>query len=265
MATPIISNAYFKKYRTELGFSKQDLAKDFFGAKDIKPSVDLNYIALLNDRLREIISKINTVVAKEIRLDNLTAFTEEKIDNTFQTMKNNKILPLLNNNGRRPEHVYYNWMRGFLMANYFLKSLAMIFEVDLSKIQLIGDDDLKSAQTFIKTPKADIEIIINENVKIRVEMQSGFQGVNDIKQHKVLEAKRMYNSHKLHTLAIHFDLYNGQVAFVKLDEIEESNENWITRQQMEGQTVFNIDQNYFVWKLTETPGSLHELLKDYNG
>lgn len=55
------------------------------------------------------------------------------------------------------------------------------------------------------------------------------------------------------SLVIHFDLYNGQVAFVRIDEVDDDNINWITRQQMEGQTVFNIDQNYFAWKLTEKP------------
>ena len=60
-------------------------------------------------------------------------------------------------------------------------------------------------------------------------------------------------------MAIHFDLYNGQVAFVKLDNIDDDNINWITRQQMEGQTVFNIEQNYFVWKLTEEPPKFSDL------
>jgi hypothetical protein len=84
-------------------------------------------------------------------------------------------------------------------------------------------------------------------------MQSGFTGINDIKQHKVIEAKKVFKETGKHTLAIHFDLYNGQVAFIKLDGIEDDSVNWITRQQMEGQTVFNIDQNYFVWKITDKP------------
>ena len=97
------------------------------------------------------------------------------------------------------------------------------------------------------------------NVKIRVEMQSGFQGINDIKQHKVLEAKRIKREENISSMVIHFDLFNGQVAFVRLDEIEDNSINWITRQQMEGQTVFNIDQNYFIWKLTELPPKYNEM------
>ena len=45
----------------------------------------------------------------------------------------------------------------------------------------------------------------------------------------------------------------------KLDEIEDDSVNWITRQQMEGQTVFNIDQNYFIWKITESPIKYKEI------
>jgi len=61
------------------------------------------------------------------------------------------------------------------------------------------------------------------------------------------------------SVVVHFDLYNGQVAFVRIDGIEDDDVNWITRQQMEGQTVFNIDQNYFVWKLTELPPRYSDL------
>lgn len=90
-------------------------------------------------------------------------------------------------------------------------------------------------------------------------MQSGFTGTNDIKQHKVLEAEKIFRNLGLHTIVIHFDLYNGQVAFVKIDEIDQDDINWIIRQQMEGQTVFNIEQNHFVWKLTELPPKFKDL------
>lgn len=119
--------------------------------------------------------------------------------------------------------------------------------------------DLKNIETFKRTPKADLEIRLKGKEKIRIEMQSGFAGINDIKQHKVLEAKKVFRDLGFHTLAIHFDLYNGQVAFIKLDEIEDDGVNWITRQQMEGQTVFNIDQNYFIWKITDRPMKYKEI------
>jgi hypothetical protein len=254
-----ITVEYFRQYRQKLGFSNQADVKNFFGAKDITPTVDLNYIELLNQRLYNIIDKINDVVAKDIKIDDLVAFKKEHIDRTFEIMRANNILPVLNNQGRRPEQVYYSWMRGHILSNYFLKALGQVFEVDTSCIDLIGDDALKNVETFKRTPKADLEIKLSGKEKVRIEMQSGFTGINDIKQHKVLEAKRVFRDLGFHTLAIHFDLYNGQVAFIKLDEIEDDSVNWITRQQMEGQTVFNIDQNYFIWKITENPMKYSEI------
>ena len=174
-------------------------------------------------------------------------------------MKENNILPKLNNQGRRPEQVYFSWMRGHIISNFFLKALSIIFETDISNIALVGDDDLANIETFKRTPKADLEITTSNNQNIRLEMQAGFTGINDIKQHKVLEAKRLFREEGKHTVDVHFDVYNGQVAFVKLDQIEDDSVNWITRQQMEGQTVFNIEQNYFVWKLTDKPTLFKEI------
>lgn len=254
-----ITSEYFQQYRQKLGFINQADAKYFFGAKDITPTVDLNYIKLLNTRLYNIIEKINSVVVKEIKIKNLSSFKKEHIDRVFKIMKKSNILPRLNNQGRRPEQVYFSWMRGFVISNYFLKALGLIFNVNTSSIDLIGDDDLRSVDTFKRTPKADLEIKLHRKEKVRIEIQSGFTGMNDIKQHKVLEAKRVFRDLGKHTIAIHFDLYNGQVAFIKLDEIKENSMNWITRQQMEGQTVFNIDQNYFVWKIIEKPINYKEI------
>jgi len=254
-----ITAEYFGRYRKGLGFSNQIDVKNFFGAKDIIPGVDFDYLKLLNRRLFEIVKRINGAVATEIRNDDLKSFKKEHIDRCFGTMKKSGILSKLNNQGRRPEQVYFSWMRGFVVSNYFLKAVGLIFGVDVPNIDLIGDDDFKSVESFRRTPKADLEIKLNGNETIRIEIQSGFTGINDIKQHKVLEAKRYFRETGNQTIAIHFDLYNGQAAFIKVGEIEDNSINWITRQQMEGQTVFNIDQNYFIWKITEKPVKYNEI------
>lgn len=255
----MIELEYRKLYREKLGFTNQNGAKAFFGAKDISPTIDYSYIELLNFRLKEIIEKIDSLVVSEIKAENLNDFYNDNIDSVFNKLKNNNIISRLNNQGRRPEEVYFSWMRGFIVSSYFLKSISKIFEVRIDKIDWIGDDDLINIETFKRTPKADLEVNLNKKDRIRIEVQSGFQGTNDIKQHKVLEAKKVKMENDISSLVIHFDLFNGQVAFVKTDEIDENNMNWITRQQMEGQTVFNIDQNYFVWKLTETPPKFKDL------
>lgn len=248
-----ITSKYFCQYRKKLGFSNQTNVKNFFGAKDIVPTVDFSYIELLNKRLYDIVDRLDKVVVDEIKIDNLKFFKKHNIDRIFGILKRGNILPRLNNQRRRPEQVYFSWIQGYIISNYFFKALSIIFGVDVSAISSIGDDDLRDIKIFKRTARADLEIKINKKEKVIIEMQCGFTGTNDIKQHKVIEAKKVFNDSGRHTIAIHFDLYNGQVAFIKLDEIKDDSVNWITRQQMEGQTVFNIDQNYFVWRITEKP------------
>lgn len=254
-----ITIEYFKEYRKKLGFASQNAAENFFSAKDIVPKVDLHYVGALNKRLCEIVDRINGVVAEEIKLRKPAIFKQNRIFRAFSIMRESGILPILTNQGRRPEQVYFNWMRGYIIQYFFLKALGSIFDTDVANIKTIGDDELKNLESFKRTPKADLEILLKGKEKLRVEMQSGFTGTNDIKQHKVLEAKRVFRDEGVHSLAVHFDLYNGQVAFVKLDEIKDGDVNWITRQQMEGQTVFNINQNHFVWKITEPPSKYEKI------
>jgi hypothetical protein len=256
----VIDIKYFKEYRQKLGFNNQDGVKKFFGAKDITPNVDYNYIDLLNLRLTEIVKKMDSVVNDYIKLPDLDYFIEKNISQVFAKLKENNIINKFNNQGRRPEEVYFSWMRGFVISAYFLKPISLIFGVDEKNINLIGDDDFGDIETFKRTPKADLEVILTNNKKVRIEVQSGFQGINDIKQHKVLEAKKINRELGFLSVAIHFDLFNGQVAFVQTNNINDEDINWITRQQMEGQTVFNIDQNYFIWKLTDSLPEIKDFL-----
>lgn len=255
----MIDMRYFKDYREKLGFTNQNGVKAFFAAKDIIPTVDYGYIDLLNKRLFEIVAKINNLVVDKIKVDDIDKFCDENIETVFKKLKTYNIISKLNNQGRRTEEVYFSWMRGYVISSYFLNALSQIFGVDIKNIDLIGDDDLVNIETFKRTPKADLQINLTNGEKIRIEVQSGFQGINDIKQHKVLEAKKIKREENTSSIVIHFDLFNGQVAFVKVDEIEDDSINWITRQQMEGQTVFNIEQNYFVWKLIDNPPKFIDL------
>lgn len=254
----MIDSKYFKEYRAKLGFSNQEKTKDFLGAKDVIPTVNYDYIADLNQRLVEIITKLHSVVESTIRPSDINTFCQDNIFNAFEIMKKNNIISKLNNQGRRPEQVCFSWLRGFVIANYFLKAISHIFDIELENIKLIGDDDLQNIESFKRTPKADLELNINSET-VRIEIQSGFKGANDIKQHKVIEAKKVKNEHNISSILIHFDLFNGQVAFIKLDTIADNSIHWITRPQMEGQIVFEINQNHFVWKLTELPPKYSDL------
>ena len=245
----------FKDYRNALGFGSQVKFREFLSAKDIVANIDFSYIDLLNTRLCEIFSRLNSVYYKPCDIE---AFLQDKLFRAYNLLKTNQILNKLNNQGRRKEEVYFSWVRGYLILEYFKSAIAEIFGVSQDLIQSIGEDDFSSLDTFKRTPKADLEILHSHTVW-RIEVQSGFQGINDIKEHKVREAKAVYQDSRIQTLVIHFDIFNGQVAFVDISRIADNDLHWITRQQMEGQSVFNIEQNHFKWLLTNIPPKFSEI------
>ena len=248
----------FKNYRQLLGYTNQVDLKDFLSAKDIKSEINYTYLDELNKRLKDIVFSLNKIVHQTIKTTNLDIFISKYIEETYTALKDNHIIPRLNNLGRRPEQVYFSWMRGAIISQFFTKALSQIFSVPTDKIRIIGNDRIDDIENFKKQPTADLEINL-DGKRIQIEMQSGYQGINDIKEHKVRQAKRQYQENGLHSVAIHFDLFNGQVAFVNISKIPDNDINWITRQQMEGQTVFNIDQRYFVWRLTDKPPPLQDI------
>lgn len=255
-----INPEYFREYRKLLGFSNQNHVKEFFQAKDIPVSVDYSYIELLNSRLLWIVEKINWITHPSIWLSSLESFDETYINGAYRVIRESWVILRLNNQWRRIEDVYFSWMRWYIISCFFTKALGCIFNIDSNNIRVIWEDDLWNIDTFRRSPKADIEVKIPSWKIIRIEMQSWFTGINDIKQHKVNEAKKIYEEYWYETIVIHFDIFNGQVWFVKIHDISDTDQNWITRQQMEGQTVFQIDQNFFLWKLIEKPLSYEELL-----
>lgn len=249
---------YAKLYRTQLNFSTQTQAKDFLAAKDIAPSVDMEYLRLLNERLRTVARRVNDVLHHTVSVPDFDAFCVDNLDYIYDEVMRNNLLPRLNNQGRRCEQVYYSWTRGMVMMRLFETAIAKIFEVEPIHLEHVGDDDFSSPETFRRTPKADIKLSKSGRC-VYLEMQSGFQGINDVKQHKVLEAKRRMSMEGTPTAIFHADLYNGQAAVFRLDVVAEDDIRWITRQQMEGQTVFEIDQNNFVWRILEEPPSYREI------
>lgn len=251
-----------KNYRKNLGFTNQTKLRSFFDSKDIIRDVDYNYLEKLNHRLEEIIRSIHGAIVEDIKIDNLEEFIKENVYGVFNYMKTNKLLFRFQNNKQRQlERSYYDWSRGRVVANYFIKAMSLIFQVKESDIRTIGKDNLDEPDTFNKAGTADFEITKN-NKKYRIEFQSGFQGINDIKEHKVLEARRVYKEKGIRSLIIHVDFFNGSVAFVDISDISDEDINWETRTQFEGKTVFHIDDSYFVWNLSSKPPLITELFKD---
>ena len=239
---------YAKEYRKLLGFTNQSVASDFLGAKDITPPISEPYTNALIARLREIVQKIQLAVRHPLNDRDIREFFAEKIDSPVAQIREHGFLPRMNNQGRRPEDVLFSWLRGHVTAKYFIADIQRIFEI--ARLDSIGDDDFTREDTFKRSPKADY-VANHPNGAFRVELQCGFQKNSDIKQHKVLEAKRVFDNEGVATVCVHLDIFNGQCAFVRLDTIDGDDVNWVTRTQMEGQLVLAIDQNYFKWRLAD--------------
>lgn len=246
-----------KEYRKKLGFTNKEDLKRFFKATDFVV-VNWSRIEQCNERLKVIFHVIHSTVHPQIRIANIDSFCQE-IDKTYQILRDNNILPRMNNYGRAPDDVYYSWMRGYLVCEYFAKSLAYIFGVDEDSIVIVGGDQLTDIDTFSQSPTADLEITLDDRT-IRLEVQSGFTGINDIKKHKVDEAKRILDSRGVVSYVVHFDLFNGKAALIDISSIDDSSIHWERRAQMEDQKVFAIPDNAFVWDLTVAPCLYSEIL-----
>ena len=247
-----------RQFRKDMGFTNQKRIKQYYKATDCV-CINWDKIRQLNERLKDIFSRLHEIVHKAIRIDDIDAFCSN-IDTAFEILRDNNIFPRLNNFGRLPEDVYYNWMRGYCVAQYFTKAIAILLNVEENAIRQIGMDNLDDIETFSQSPMADVEVRLQDDTTIRFEVQSGYTGINDIKKHKVDEAKRVFLSEGIRSYVIHFDLFNGCVAIVDISEIDDTNTNYTVNERFEGQTVFSIPADAFRYKLVDPPPAFAEIV-----
>lgn len=251
-----------KKFRTAIGFSNQEKVRKFFKLTDISPIVNWKKIEFSNKRLFEIFDKINSAVSIDIKQSNMELF-RKKIDTAYSIMKNNHIIEKLNNQGRNPDDVYYNWMRGYLVAEFFLSPIAKLFDADENKISLIGEDDLTKIETFSRTATADFELLNSKGEVIRLEIQAGYTGKNEIKKSKILEAKHQYDSKKIQSYVIHFDLFNGYAAIINITNFSKLPENAFHK-SFENTDVIKIQEDWFKWNLMVSLPVLSNVVINYS-
>ena len=252
-----------KSWRRKLGFSRQDHCKDFLGGKSVRPEIDEVYLEGLNHHLQEILDSINRAVHPNLKLDgqSLEKLLLKHRDGTLSKLRSNGLLPRLNNQGRRPEEVFFNWMRGNLIIHYFWPAISALFEPLGEEIRLIGEDNPDEAGIFRRTGTADLACFHAGVMTGYIEVQSGFSGINDLKRHKWVEAKMRSDEEGLPSFVIHFDLFNGAAALIRPLDYPIDGELWVQRQQMEGQWVLPLDFNWFLWDLQEqAPGSYQGLI-----
>ena len=247
-----------KQYRQQMGLGSQRTAKEFFAAKDIEATFDLGYARRLNARIGDVFRQLNGCVYQSNRHQEIDKFINDHINEPFNKIVDANIWSRLNNNGRRAEEVLFSWMRGYAAIEYFAPAILAIFQTDARDILRIGDDDWRNPATFRRSATADLEVKVGET-DTRIEVQTGFQGENDIKEHKVKQAKSVYESKSLPTVCIHFDIFNGRAAFLRLDNLADRDIAWVSRQQMEGTKVFKIAAQHFKWQISDAVPLLSSL------
>jgi len=234
-------------YREKIGFTNQQILKSFFKGLDCY-IINEELLKKYNRRLEEIFEKINSIIPSRFRDTNLA----NRLNSTYNIIKDNKIVEKLTNQGRSPEHVYYNWMRGYLVCECFKKSFAHMFSIKESELQSIGEDDLTNPKTFKRTAKADLGFIKNQQ-QYRLEIQSGFTGVNDVKETKINEALKRKAESNIITFVIHIDLFNGAAAIIDINSERRNIIQWDKRKAFEDSTVYSIPKSKFTWNITENP------------
>ena len=242
-----------KAYRKALGFTNQEDFKKYCKATDIK-SINLDLLESYNGRLIDLFSKINAIINEDFRMDD-GAFSDfqSQMNEAYRILKDFKIIEdLFTNNGRPREAVYFNWMRGYLVALYFRKVIARIFSVEENEIEQLGEDNLQTVEAngnydlFKKEAIADLKIV---SLNYHIEIQAGFTGENDIKKSKALDAQRRFGE-GWKTYTLHFDLYNGKLAVIDITDLASlQNNRWIQNAQFEGVYTVKIPSEAFKWNI----------------
>ncbi|MDD6039413.1 MAG: hypothetical protein PUD20_11560 [bacterium] len=247
---------YERSFRSSLGFTNQEKLKKYFKATDFVV-VNWDKINQCNARLKEICEKINRTISSDIQIADIDEFTN-KINEAFVIMRDNNIFPRLNNQGRNPDDVYYNWMRGYLICEMFIPAIARIFGIPEENILHTGQDDLTNLETFARAATADLEIITVDNERIRLEMQAGYTGTNDIKRSKILEAISKKQNDNINTYVVHIDVFNGKAAIIDISNADDSRLNY--HKAFENTDVLTINPEWFVWKLANPLPELNTVI-----
>lgn len=255
-----------REWRKRLGFTSQSLCREFLSGKIVLPGIDEDYLRALHEHLGKMVHGLQGAVHPSMRIpmDGVTPFLQSNRDEVLAQLRMHNLLARLNNQGRRPEEVYFSWMRGHLVVRYFHRTIRDLFQSLGDELRSIGGDDFSQPATFRRSATADLCVVGAEGkLMARLEVQSGFTGINDLKRHKVVEAKAIYDEEGVRTYLVDFDLFNGMVAILDLCEFSVDDDRWVQRQQMEGQWVLPLDFNWFAWRLLDpAPENFRDLLPD---
>lgn len=92
------------------------------------------------------------------------------------------------------------------------------------------------------------------------EIQSGYTGINDIKEHKVREAHHISQNENIESYVVHFDLFNGSMAIIHITNINGNSIHWKRIAQIEGQKASSIPKETFKWSIMDKPVDFANIL-----
>lgn len=234
---------FAKEYRKQMGFTNKSVFSTYLRAKDIlEPNWTL--IEKKNQRLIEIFEKIQSllIICEPFSVSSF-------VRDTTEIVKENDILPRLNNHGRAVEDVYYNWLQGYLTEKMFLPLISETLQCP--SIIRHGGDDLANIESFKRTGDADL---VDHTTKTMIDVQAGFTGGTfDIKKHKVMKA---HENKDYKSFVFFADLMNGTYATVPLLSLV--SETFTPNPRWEGQLCYTVDGNIFQSFCKKTIGDTNE-------
>jgi hypothetical protein len=204
--------------------------------------VDKNKIRKINKHLVKFAWMMHFSLPDEYRQRDCSDMFR-RIKRTLIIMLNSGIIEKMNNNGRDKHAVYFNWGKGFVIAEIFRGYIAAIFNVKENMIINIGADN---CDKFRKKATADLAILPFEH---RVEVQCGFNNkFADIKKHKIEEAGKQEND----SFCIHISISDGKVAIIPLKDLL-NRADFVSRSEFEGKDVYEISKDDFKWSFENPP------------
>lgn len=230
--------------------------ESFLKATDIKREVDYQALEPYANRVREVLRLLNKNIHEGVRHTDETKLLYSAVDRPVEFLRENDLVRRFRNYGRSTSDVYYSWLRGYAIAEFLLPTLRALFRVLPDQIEKAGGDRLRNPDDFEQTAAADYIIRPDEKQTWRIEIQSGFTNLHDIKKHKFDEAQRVFLCNKEPSAVLHFDILNGRVAIVALHTRGPSPSDWVVRRQFEGQQVAEIPESAFTWSVANEPPTL---------
>lgn len=242
-----------KSWRLLVGYSASKPFENFLKATDVKTNIDYDALIPYADRVRDILRLLNQNIHEDAKHADEVGLIESAVDRPAEFLRTNDLVRRFRNYGRAPSDVYFSWLRGYAIAEFLLPAMSALFEVAPDRIEKVGGDRLRSPDDFEQSATADYIVRPNSRQAWRIEIQSGFATLHDIKKHKFDEAQRVLSHDGQPSAVLHFDVLNGRVALVALHARGPSRSPWVVRRQFEGQQVVEIPESAFTWSVVDQP------------